>query len=167
MITPSRTTSEKTLDTLGYSVTVADAVATGVPKLARSLSEKLSRTPGKAEPLSVDAIVKSSTNKLQGFVPSMSQWGIETFDPVQKEMDLVVPNLARDVWAVMALAYFTGASLQEDPYGLVQRDIPKILEALVLLKGAVEDFSRTVPPDAPVTLLSHGAIHRALVRLTR
>ncbi|KAG8934157.1 hypothetical protein FRC01_004797 [Tulasnella sp. 417] len=62
--------------------------------------------------------------------------GEETTD---RKIDMIVPNLELDVWAIKALCNFTAASFAEDPYGIVQRDIPRILEALLLLKQALEE----------------------------
>lgn len=42
------------------------------------------------------------------------------------------------------LSYLTCASLTEDRYGVVQKDIPKILEAMVLLLSAVEEYKAEV-----------------------
>jgi nucleoporin NDC1 len=38
----------------------------------------------------------------------------------------------------------TCASLTEDRYGVVQKDIPKILEAMILLLSAVEEYKAEV-----------------------
>ncbi|KAG9049935.1 hypothetical protein FS837_008521 [Tulasnella sp. UAMH 9824] len=57
----------------------------------------------------------------------------------ERKIDMILPNLELDVWAIKALCNFTAASFAEDPYGIVQRDIPRILEALLLLKQALED----------------------------
>ncbi|KIO30299.1 hypothetical protein M407DRAFT_224661 [Tulasnella calospora MUT 4182] len=62
--------------------------------------------------------------------------GEETTD---RKIDMILPNLELDVWAIKALCNFTAASFAEDPYGIVQRDIPRILEALLLLKQALEE----------------------------
>lgn len=39
-----------------------------------------------------------------------------------------------------ALSTLVASSLQEDPYGRVQRDIPRVLEALVAYLGALEQL---------------------------
>lgn len=54
---------------------------------------------------------------------------------------------------MIALSYFTCASLTEDRYGVVQRDIPKILEALVSFLLVTEEYLaeislKGVPPSS-------------------
>lgn len=39
------------------------------------------------------------------------------------------------------------ASLTEDRYGVVQRDIPRILEVLLAFLTALEDAQREIPPS--------------------
>lgn len=41
------------------------------------------------------------------------------------------------------------ASLKEDRYGVVQRDLPKILEAFLTLLGTLEDYRAEIVKDCP------------------
>jgi nucleoporin NDC1 len=41
------------------------------------------------------------------------------------------------------------ASLKEDRYGVVQRDLPKILEALLSFLGALEDYRAEIVKECP------------------
>ena len=41
---------------------------------------------------------------------------------------------------MLVLAHLACASLKEDRYGVVQRDLPKVLEAFLSFLGAVEDY---------------------------
>jgi nucleoporin NDC1 len=43
------------------------------------------------------------------------------------------------VYWITVLTHLTCASLTEDRFGVVQRDIPRVLEALLAFLGAVED----------------------------
>lgn len=43
-------------------------------------------------------------------------------------------------WTIVALCRLTCASLTEDSYGVVQRDIPKIIEALLSFLTALEEY---------------------------
>lgn len=54
------------------------------------------------------------------------------------------------------LSYLVCASLTEDRYGIVQRDIPKILEAMVSFLTAIEEYQREVNAlvKPPTSLLS-------------
>ncbi|KAF9511704.1 hypothetical protein BS47DRAFT_1346461 [Hydnum rufescens UP504] len=47
-----------------------------------------------------------------------------------------------DVWAIESLAYLVAHSLTEDPYGVVQRDLPRVLEALVSYLVALEALAQ-------------------------
>ena len=42
------------------------------------------------------------------------------------------------IWAVEGLAHLVAASIDEDRYGVVQKDLPKVIEALLLLQQTVE-----------------------------
>jgi nucleoporin NDC1 len=47
------------------------------------------------------------------------------------------------------LSYLACASLKEDRYGVVQRDLPKILEALLSFLGALEDYRAEIVKTCP------------------
>jgi len=56
----------------------------------------------------------------------------------------------------LVLSYLVCASLTEDRYGIVQRDIPKILEAMVSFLISVEEYQREInalvkPPTGPLS----------------
>ena len=76
---------------------------------------------------------------------------------VERELAMVLPNLTLDVWAIegtssvlslvldaellfTALCHLTARSFTEDPYGMVQKDIPRILEAIILLERATQQY---------------------------
>ena len=44
------------------------------------------------------------------------------------------------MFSFIALSYLVCASLTEDQYGIVQRDIPKILETLTSFLSAIEEY---------------------------
>ncbi|KAM0792356.1 hypothetical protein ACM66B_005036 [Microbotryomycetes sp. NB124-2] len=50
-------------------------------------------------------------------------------------------------WALDALANLLCASLKEDPYGVAQRDIPKILEGMILFLDALEKLEKGLVAD--------------------
>ncbi|KAH7323305.1 nucleoporin protein Ndc1-Nup [Rhizoctonia solani] len=70
---------------------------------------------------------------------------------VQERKEAVLEGLlegrAADVWIVEALSTLIAHSLQEDPYGRVQRDIPRVLEAFVSYLGALEQLIEEVNAD--------------------
>ena len=49
----------------------------------------------------------------------------------------------------IALCSFVCASLSEDRYGVVQRDIPRILEALLSFLTAIEDYQNEIRTKYP------------------
>jgi len=58
--------------------------------------------------------------------------------------DCAVPNRATDALIVEVLSRLVCASLTEDRYGVVQRDIPRILEALLLFLTALEEAQKEI-----------------------
>ena len=50
----------------------------------------------------------------------------------------------------IALCSLTCASLTEDKYGVVQRDIPRIIEALLSFLSAVEDYQKELSTKYPL-----------------
>jgi nucleoporin NDC1 len=65
------------------------------------------------------------------------------------------------------LSYLTCASLTEDRFGVVQKDIPKILEAVILLLSAVEEYKTEVVSSSKSPSLTMSAKERdALEALT-
>ncbi|CAE6408114.1 unnamed protein product [Rhizoctonia solani] len=71
-------------------------------------------------------------------------WARRVRSVVQERKEAVLESLlegrAADVWIVEALSSLIAHSLQEDPYGRVQRDIPRVLEAFVSYLGALEQL---------------------------
>lgn len=47
------------------------------------------------------------------------------------------------------LTYLACASLKEDRYGVVQRDLPKILEAFLSFLGALEEYRAEIVMKCP------------------
>ncbi|KAF7377261.1 hypothetical protein MSAN_00146400 [Mycena sanguinolenta] len=62
-----------------------------------------------------------------------------------------VPRREVCVEAVGVLTHLTCASLTEDRFGVVQRDIPRILEALIAFLAAVEDAQAALRPQSHAT----------------
>ncbi|CAE7227423.1 unnamed protein product [Rhizoctonia solani] len=71
-------------------------------------------------------------------------WARQVRSVVQERKEAVLESLlegrAADVWIIEALSTLIAHSLQEDPYGRVQRDIPRVLEAFVSYLGALEQL---------------------------
>ncbi|KAG9003032.1 hypothetical protein FRB94_002852 [Tulasnella sp. JGI-2019a] len=63
-------------------------------------------------------------------------------ETIRRKVSVALPNAALDALAIQALCHLTAASLLEDPYGVVQKDIPRILEALLLFKQTLAAFQQ-------------------------
>ncbi|PCH37156.1 hypothetical protein WOLCODRAFT_140745 [Wolfiporia cocos MD-104 SS10] len=72
-----------------------------------------------------------------------------TRDRLGRMAEAALPNRYLDALAISVLCHFVCASLEEDKYGVVQRDIPKILEALLSFLAAVEDYRNELNDKQP------------------
>ncbi|KAG9097458.1 cytochrome P450-dit2 [Ceratobasidium sp. 370] len=83
-------------------------------------------------------------------------WDMLFVERQSAKLEALLQNRAADVWAIEALSTLVTHSLQEDPYGRVQRDIPRVLEALVSYLGAleqlVEETNATPTPNTEDTI---------------
>ncbi|KAN0130179.1 Nucleoporin protein Ndc1-Nup [Lactarius tabidus] len=86
--------------------------------------------------------------KVQAIAKEVVQWW--SHPRASRLADCAVPNRATDALIVEVLSRLVCASLTEDRYGVVQRDIPRILEALLLFLTALEEAQKeiAVPDDA-------------------
>ena len=50
---------------------------------------------------------------------------------------------------MLVLTRLACASLKEDRYGVVQRDLPKVLEAFLSFLGALEDYRAEIVEECP------------------
>ncbi|GAB1522891.1 hypothetical protein RhiTH_006016 [Rhizoctonia solani] len=102
-------------------------------------------------------------DKLIGKLPPV--WARRVRSVVRDRKEAVLEGLlegrAADVWIVEALSTLIAQSLHEDPYGRVQRDIPRVLEAFVSYLGALEQLIEEV--NADLTPESEDAV-RAVVQ---
>ena len=80
------------------------------------------------------------------------------------------------IWAFAVLSSFVCASLTEDSYGVVQRDIPRILEALLSFLTAIEEYRvELVSRYPPLSLEQENALtprellarHELMISLSR
>ncbi|KIJ04379.1 hypothetical protein PAXINDRAFT_104122 [Paxillus involutus ATCC 200175] len=63
-----------------------------------------------------------------------------TGDRINKVAEMCLPNRELNALIVQVLAGLVCASLAEDRYGVVQRDIPRIIEALLSFLSALEEY---------------------------
>ncbi|KAJ3479451.1 hypothetical protein NLI96_g9046 [Meripilus lineatus] len=69
---------------------------------------------------------------------------------LSKVVESCLPNRKLDALAIDTLCALTSASLTEDKYGVVQRDIPRILEALLSFLSAIEEYQKELNASHPL-----------------
>ncbi|TBU28210.1 nucleoporin protein Ndc1-Nup [Dichomitus squalens] len=139
----------------------AEAGASHLPELFRSVLPSTPPAPASAAietakmaEVSVARVVSETKGvwregvgkTLVGFLPKgvaeagaqMRTWW--TRERVHRVAETSLPNRYVDALAAEVLCRLTCASLTEDAYGVVQRDIPKIVEALLSFLTALEEF---------------------------
>ncbi|KAJ3514507.1 hypothetical protein NLJ89_g2337 [Agrocybe chaxingu] len=140
----------------------AGADATHVPELFRSVETRVLTSPiaeeakknvqsakglgGKAKDGAVSFIRKQASKYVPGPVKEIAARVVAwtTNDRLSKVVEASLPYRELDVVVVGALSSLTCASLTEDRYGVVQRDIPKILEALISFLSAIEEYQMEI-----------------------
>ncbi|KAI9441473.1 nucleoporin protein Ndc1-Nup-domain-containing protein [Lactarius indigo] len=91
------------------------------------------------------ATVKAASPAVQAIAKEVTQWWSRP--RASRLADCAVPNRATDALIVEVLSRLVCASLTEDRYGVVQRDIPRILEALLLFLTALEEVQKEIVVD--------------------
>ncbi|RDB16603.1 Nucleoporin NDC1 [Hypsizygus marmoreus] len=140
----------------------AGAEAAHIPELFRTVEDAVLSEPAKAE-------VKKSVEKATGVVEQFTNQAkaalhgaYERFAPTRAarfgerlgrwwrkdRLGRVVqghlPNMEMDVVIVEVLSHLICASLTEDKYGVVQRDIPRVLEAMISFLAEIEKYQKEV-----------------------
>ncbi|KAK0438795.1 nucleoporin protein Ndc1-Nup [Armillaria borealis] len=94
-----------------------------------------------------------------------------TRERISKVAEGSLPGRELDLLVVEVLSRLTCSSLTEDRYGVVQRDIPKILEAMLSFLSAIEDYQielnalRPPPPEEEEGLSDKERIQREVLRI--
>ncbi|KAF8879244.1 nucleoporin protein Ndc1-Nup [Infundibulicybe gibba] len=154
----------------------AGANAARIPEIFRAVESAVSPPKqAKAEPAQntkpVDAktISERAGSYIYGLVdvylpPAVRQPVVRTAEWWRKERISKVaaaclPNREMDVAIIGVLSQLTCASLTEDRYGVLQRDIPKILEAMLSFLTVIEEYQREInalyavpPPESRLTV---------------
>ncbi|KAF8066544.1 nucleoporin protein Ndc1-Nup [Lyophyllum atratum] len=123
-VLPTPTTKEEVKD----KVKKATGVVERVPQRAK---EEMGRLLARVVP----APVAREGAKLEVW------WNEERLDKVTQSY---LPHIELDVVIVEVLSHLICASLTEDKYGVVQRDIPKVLEAMLSFLSAIEQYHAEV-----------------------
>jgi len=151
------------LNILGADGPIAKAVeagaeATHVPELFRSVEARVFATPVVKEAKKNVDNKKTVGSRLKEELASITATYATRYTPEMfkegcrqmidwwerkrrsKVVQASLPFRELDVVVVEALSYLVCASLTEDQYGIVQRDIPKILEAFTSFLSAIEEY---------------------------
>lgn len=142
-----------------------DEAVSEVPELFRSVSAAVTKpverviapvAPTVPEVKGLSVAVKAKTVEiLKGNTPPVvlnvfggvhSWW---TKDRLKSVVEGTVLRRETDALIVQALSHLACASLKEDRYGVVQRDLPKILEAFLSFLGALEDYRAEIVKECP------------------
>lgn len=132
-------------------VVEAGAEAAHIPELFKSASTAL---PVPAEVIkSVEEakdyfgnVKKSLGDAIHRYTPVAVQEAFGTWtdwwtrERINKVAEGSLPGRELDLLVIEVLSHLTCSSLTEDRYGVVQRDIPKILEAMLSFLSAIEDY---------------------------
>ncbi|KAG6816606.1 hypothetical protein H0H87_004698 [Tephrocybe sp. NHM501043] len=152
------------VDSLGSDGPLAQALDAGaeaahIPELFRSVESKLMPTPVKEEVKKsadkveslVERYMKQAKEEIHEFAVTITPvWAAEYFtqlrtwwtrERLERSAQSHLPNVELDVVIVDVLSNLICASLTEDKYGVVQRDIPKTLEALLSFLSALQAYS--------------------------
>ncbi|KAH9923390.1 nucleoporin protein Ndc1-Nup [Amylocystis lapponica] len=147
----------------------ADAGATHIPELFRSVlpahppAQSAVETAKKSDERVLGALERawrgSVGSAVRAYAPEaavavgaqMREWW--TRERVHRLAEACLPNRHLDALVASVLCRLTCASLADDQYGVVQRDIPRILEALLAFLTAVEEYQAEInaahPPPSP------------------
>ncbi|KAG6328962.1 hypothetical protein ID866_10127 [Astraeus odoratus] len=87
-------------------------------------------------------LVRYAPVYLRDVMSRVNEWW--TRERIHKRAEISLPRRELDVLIIDSLSALVCASLAEDRYGVVQRDIPRILEALLSFLAAVEDYQNEV-----------------------
>ncbi|TFK32384.1 nucleoporin protein Ndc1-Nup [Crucibulum laeve] len=131
---PAKEELQRTIKTVESVEEKVVAVITRTPRAL--LTKVFDAVWGVVERLGVKyapVAVKDEVERLKGW------WSRER---VSRKAEGSLVNRELDVVVIDALSHLVSGSLADDTYGVVQRDIPRILEALLSFLSAVEEYQR-------------------------
>ncbi|KAF3936406.1 hypothetical protein ABW19_dt0202710 [Dactylella cylindrospora] len=123
--------------------------------MRKTVVDQWQATPGNmpSSPINVDAIkahfIKKETieSKIYDYLSPVlnSEYGDIFRLTIQRKTASLLPEAGLQVDAIKSLSGFIRASLKEDDYGMVQKDLPSILEELVKTAGVLEGYMANPP----------------------
>ncbi|KAI0777424.1 nucleoporin protein Ndc1-Nup [Trametes elegans] len=128
----------------------ADAAVEKVKKAEENVAALVKETKSKWRSSVSSALSASLPRGVVQTAGQVRSWC--TRERVHRVAETSLPNRYMDALAAEVLCRLTCASLTEDRYGVVQRDIPKIIEALLSFLTALEEYQAelnaayTLPP---------------------
>ncbi|KAF9788124.1 nucleoporin protein Ndc1-Nup [Thelephora terrestris] len=142
-----------------------DEAVSEVPELFRSVSAAVTKpvekvvapiVPTVSEVKGLPALLKEKSVEIikSNIPPALLNvcGGVHSWWTKDRLKDVVEGTVLRretDAFVVRVLSYLACASLKEDRYGVVQRDLPKILEAFLSFLGALEDYRAEIVEGCP------------------
>jgi nucleoporin NDC1 len=106
--------------------------------LAKPTSGIISSFTAQVELRSRDLVVSYCPAWLKESAMRWNKWFYR--ERLNKVVEVGLPNRELDALIIEALSHFVCASLSEDRYGVVQRDIPRIIEAFLSFLSAIEEY---------------------------
>ncbi|KAI5987860.1 nucleoporin protein Ndc1-Nup [Pisolithus albus] len=88
------------------------------------------------------ALVKYAPSWSRDTYRQLNGWLVR--ERIHKRAEMSLPNRELDALVIESLSALVCASLTEDRYGVVQRDIPRVLEAFLSFLQAAEDYQNEV-----------------------
>ncbi|GAA5911686.1 nucleoporin NDC1 [Sporobolomyces salmoneus] len=124
--------------------TAQTSIASRVPSILQTGSSSSNEGSSTAPPVmkieDVPQVIGSEV-KVAKWVPGNLRETLFGIEP-EYRIGRCIPRVREVVCAVQALSNLTCASLKEDPYGVAQRDIPKILEGFVRYLDVLASLER-------------------------
>ncbi|KWU46467.1 hypothetical protein RHOSPDRAFT_15271 [Rhodotorula sp. JG-1b] len=148
--TVESTTGQQAQQAVSTALSAAGSAVSRVPSILQTSSlvpttvahaaESVEQAALTAFPASSVVDVVGTEHSVARFVPGLLRAGIFEI-AIEYRVKNCIKRRHEIVCAVQALSNLICASLTEDPYGVTQRDIPKVLEAFVRFLSALKSLS--------------------------
>ncbi|KZV62242.1 hypothetical protein PENSPDRAFT_678351 [Peniophora sp. CONT] len=148
----SGTPVRSAIDALASDGTLSQAIESSANVFTQSVSvpkpvvEIEKRVEGAVAEVKDAAKGKGLSGRVAGVLPGNVRAGAKGLgawwsgERAGKVAESILPNRELDALVVDVLSHLVCASLTEDKYGVVQRDIPRILESMLAYLQALEDY---------------------------